>query len=71
MKNLPSLMGSKEENRKIKALRKSFLVIALSTFYPCRESLSDLIIVATKRLGEPQILGDLGRPYRLLGVLQK
>ena len=46
MKNLPTLVGSGEENRKIEALRKSSLVITLSTLYPCKGRSSDSIIVS-------------------------
>ena len=45
-------MGSEEENQKIEALKKSFLVIVLSTFYSCKGSSSNSITVATKRPGE-------------------
>ena len=33
--------------------------IALNTLYPCRESSNNLITMATKRSGEPQLLGGL------------
>ena len=46
MKNLLALVGSEEENRKIEALKKSSLVIALSTLYSYRGRSSDLIIVS-------------------------
>ena len=71
MKNLPTLIGLGEENQKIKTLKKSSLVIALSTLYLYRESLSSSIFVATERLDEPQLFGGLEKHYRLLGVLWK
>ena len=52
MKNLPTLVGSGEENQKIEALKKSFLVIALSMLYSCREYSSNSITMATERPSE-------------------
>ena len=52
MKNLLTLVGLKEENWKIKASRKSFLVIVLSTLYPFKKSWSNSITVTIQQLNK-------------------
>ena len=68
MKNLPTLMEN--GGGKTKDQGSDSLVVTLNTLYPCKGSLNNLITVATKRSGEPQLLGGLGRPCRL-GVFSK
>ena len=46
MKNLLTLVETREENQKMKAFKKSSLVITLSTLYFCKKSFNNFNIVA-------------------------